>query len=880
MQENYNHKAIESNQQRKWLDEKRFNASEQTHKPKYYCLSMFAYPSGKLHMGHVRNYTIGDVITRFYQLKGFNVMQPFGWDAFGLPAENAALLSSEPPARWTYQNIAYMKSQLNRLGFAIDWSREFTTCSPEYYKWQQWLFIQLYKKGIVYRKNGIVNWDPIDKTVLANEQIIDGRGWRSGALVEKKEIPMYYFKITDYAEELLQTLDELNGWPEQVKAMQRNWIGKSVGCEIRFSYASNDVSVNGLEHEHLTIFTTRVDTIYGATYIGVSAEHPITKVATRLKPELIDFIDECRHGSISEVELATQIKKGIFSGLYVIHPLTLIKIPVWITNYVLMNYGTGAVMGVPAHDERDFFFANQYGLPIRQVVMAIGSSENISSSSQPELPYLDDGILINSGSFSGLNSNEAKFKIAEYLQSMGAANTKINYRLRDWGISRQRYWGCPIPIIHCTHCGEVLSPEQNLPIVLPETLIPDGSGSLLTQYRDFYMVNCPKCNRPARRETDTMDTFVDSSWYYARYTASDCHTQVLDNRANYWLPVDQYIGGVEHAILHLLYARFFHKCLRDLGLINTDEPFVNLLTQGMVLAGTFYREYENGPKKWFNPSDVKVIMDENGAIISAVYKQDGASVMVGAVEKMSKSKNNGVDPDAIIDQYGADTARLFMMFAAPPDQALLWSDSGIEGANRFIRRLWRIVLEHVQQGIVHYDKNILNASRLTKLTDEQAKLRIKLYQAITKITHDIAVRKQFNTAISSTMELLNSYSKVAFIEPDGRLLAQELLECVVVMLSPIIPHVCEELWQYLSPEKTLLDYGWPVVDSLSLEEGVVEMIIQVNGKLRGKINVKRNMPDFEVSDIAKCSPNVQKFIHESTIKKIIVVPNKLINIVI
>lgn len=885
MQNNYNFHDIEKKQQKKWLNNKSFEVSEKSNKPKYYCLSMLPYPSGKLHMGHVRNYTIGDALARFYKMKGFNVLQPFGWDSFGLPAENAALQSGTPPAKWTYQNIDYMREQLQSLGLGVAWSREFATCSPEYYRHQQWLFTKLYANGLIYRKNGVVNWDPVDQTVLANEQVIDGKGWRSGAAVVKKEIPMYYFKITQYAEELLQGLDKLDGWPEQVKAMQKNWIGKSKGMEISFPYLDGVV----------TVFTTRPDTLMGVTYIAIAAEHPLVNIALNnqeLKPELVKYLAGCNRGSVSEAEFAIAEKTGIFSGLYVTHPITNEQIPVWIANYVLMNYGSGAVMGVPGHDERDFAFAKKYNLPIKQVIAPFSQQANTAKDGQLQasvLPsqitppltqaYTEPGILINSGEFDGLEFAQAFDQIEKQLSAKGLATTKVNYRLRDWGLSRQRYWGCPIPIIHCPICGDVPVPDEHLPVILPENIVPDGSGSPLTKLPEFYNTTCPKCGVDAKRETDTMDTFVDSSWYYARYTSNDCKDNILDERVNYWTPVDQYIGGVEHAILHLLYARFFHKCLRDLGLLNSDEPFTNLLTQGMVLADTFYRENAHGQKTWFNPADIKVNLDEKGQVTEALFAGDNLPVMVGGMEKMSKSKNNGVDPQSIIHQYGADTARLFMMFAAPPELALEWSDNGIEGANRFIRRLWRLVYEHVQ-------KTNLNSIAVTEdsLSDElkleYKKLRTQLHQTIAKVTHDFAVRKQFNTAIASIMELLNSYSKTNLDDSNGYQVAQELLTSVVIMLSPIIPHVCEELWQILCPGSEILEQTWVCVDNEAVDINEIEMIIQVNGKLRGKIMIDKSWSKEQIELGAKENPNVHKFIDGAVIKKVIVVPNKLINIVV
>jgi leucyl-tRNA synthetase len=856
MQENYDFNSNEKKQQQKWLTNKTFESYENSPKPKYYCLSMFAYPSGKLHMGHVRNYTIGDVLSRFYRMQGYNVLQPMGWDSFGLPAENAALQNNKPPAAWTYQNIEYMRSQLQSLGLAIDWKREFATCSPEYYRHQQWLFTKLYEKGIIYRKNGVVNWDPIDQTVLANEQVIDGKGWRSGATVIKKEIPMYYFKITDYASELLDDLDKLDGWPDQVKTMQRNWIGKSKGMEITFP------STNG----SLTVFTTRPDTLMGVTYVAISAEHPLAEAALKLKPELADYINKCKQGGVSEAELSKAEKTGVFSGLYVNHPISGEQIPIWIANYVLMNYGSGAVMAVPAHDERDFEFASKYDLPIKQVITPI-NGEIL------ELPlkaaYTEKGILINSGNLNNFNFDDVFAKIEETLGDK--AKTKTNYRIRDWGISRQRYWGCPIPIIHCESCGDLTVPDSQLPVILPEDVIPDGLGSPLARMPEFYEAKCPKCGGDAKRETDTMDTFVDSSWYYARYASYDCSDKILDDRANYWTSVDQYIGGVEHAILHLLYARFFHKCLRDLDLVNSDEPFTNLLTQGMVLADTYYREDASGKKNWFNPADIKLTHNDKGHIVSAHYNLDNLPVQIGGMEKMSKSKNNGIDPQFIIDQYGADTARLFMMFAAPPEQSLEWVDQGVEGSSRFIRRLWKLVYEHHKRGIVTKYKS-------GELSNEQKKLRTSLHQTIAKVSNDYKVRKQFNTVIAAIMELLNSYTKLDKMVEQP--LSQELLESVVILLSPITPHICEELWQVLKPGTELLDQSWPITDESALEVDEVEVIIQVNGKLRGKIVIDKSLSKEQVEEMAKENHNVQKFTIGQTIKKIIVVPNKLINIVV
>ena len=861
MQENYSHN-IEKKCQAKWRDSKVFEVKEINDKPKMYCMPMLPYPSGKLHMGHVRNYTITDVLSRYYKLNGFNVLHPIGWDAFGLPAENAAMKSKVAPAAWTYQNIANMKAQLENMGLSFDWSREIATCTPEYYRWQQWMFVQLYKNGVIYRKNGIVNWDPVDQTVLANEQVVDGKGWRSGAIVEKKEIPMYYFAITKYAKELLNDLDQLDGWPEQVRLMQKNWIGKSRGMEVTFQ--SNEV-IDGL-----TVFTTRPDTLMGVTYVAISAEHPLADIALAKNPQLDEFIQKCKQGGVSEAELATQEKLGVFSGLYVTNPLNNEQVPVWIANYVLMNYGTGAVMAVPSHDERDFEFATKYNLAKKVVIKPAKEAETYQPDAKA---YTEYGVLINSGKYDGMNFDQVFAALEKELLEKNIGQVKTNYRLRDWGISRQRYWGCPIPIIHCEHCGDVPVPESQLPVVLPEDLIPDGSGNPLNKDDRFLKCVCPTCGADARRETDTMDTFVDSSWYFLRYTCPDSNSAMLDERVNYWAPVDQYVGGIEHAILHLLYARFFYKALRDLGLVKGDEPFKNLLTQGMVLAETFYRQNPNGSKDWFSPMDVEVSKDAKGNITKAIYKADGKEVIYGGIEKMSKSKNNGIDPDEIISQYGADTARLFVMFASPPEQTLDWSDAGIEGASRFIRRVWRLVYEHTEQGVVTKYSN-------EELTSEQKKLRTQLHQTIAKVTNDIGVRKQFNTAIAGVMELLNAYSKNDLSSTGGRALAQEVLEATIIMLSPIVPHVCETLWSELRPNTELLEQSWVKVDEKALDVDEVEMIIQVNGKLRGKILVDKSLTKEQVEEMAKANENVQKFIDGQVIKKLIVIPNKLINIVV
>ncbi|PZP80250.1 MAG: leucine--tRNA ligase, partial [Ectopseudomonas oleovorans] len=748
MHEQYSPREIEAAAQSHWDAQQSFVVSEQPGKDTFYCLSMFPYPSGKLHMGHVRNYTIGDVIARYQRMQGKNVLQPMGWDAFGMPAENAAMKNQVAPAKWTYENIAYMKSQLKSLGLAIDWTREVTTCKPDYYRWEQWLFTRLFEKGVIYRKNGTVNWDPVDQTVLANEQVIDGRGWRSGALIEKREIPMYYFKITAYAEELLSSLDELDGWPEQVKTMQRNWIGKSYGADIVFDYDVASIGIDG----QLKVYSTRPDTLMGATYVAVAAEHPLAQRAAEGNAAIAAFIAECKAGSVAEADMATMEKKGVATGQFVIHPLTGDKLPVFVANYVLWGYGEGAVMAVPAHDERDFEFAHKYDLPIQPVYAGEGKDYD---SGQWQAWYTDkDGLTtVNSGKYDNLDFSAAFDAIVADLEATGHGARKTQFRLRDWGISRQRYWGCPIPIIHCDACGDVPVPEDQLPVVLPEDVVPDGAGSPLARMPEFYQCKCPKCGADAKRETDTMDTFVESSWYFARYASPNYEGGMVDPAAaNHWLPVDQYIGGIEHAILHLLYARFFHKLMRDEGLVSSNEPFKNLLTQGMVVAETYYRTLENGGKDWFNPADVELERDAKAKVISAKLKSDGQPVEIGGTEKMSKSKNNGVDPQAMIDAYGADTCRLFMMFASPPDQSCEWSDAGVEGANRFLRRVWRLAHGHVSAGLP-------GKLDVSVLTDEQKAVRRAIHLAIKQASNDIGQHHKFNTAIAQVMTLMNVLEK-------------------------------------------------------------------------------------------------------------------------
>ena len=812
MQQQYPFKEIEQSAQQYWETNQTFAASEQSDKPKYYCLSMFPYPSGRLHMGHVRNYTIGDVLSRFHKMKGFNVMQPMGWDAFGLPAENAAIKNNTAPAAWTYSNIEHMKTQLKQLGLGVDWNREIATCKPEYYKWEQWLFTELFKKGLIYKKTSTVNWDPVDGTVLANEQVIDGRGWRSGALVEKRDIPQYFMKITAYAEELLNDLDKLDGWPEQVKTMQRNWIGKSYGCEVEFPIIGQD--------GNLKVYTTRPDTLMGATYVAVAAEHALATLAAQNNPALADFIAECKRGSVAEADVATAEKKGMPTGLFVTHPLNGEQLPVWVANYVLASYGEGAVMAVPAHDERDFEFAGKYSLPIKAV---------IKHADIDTLPMTEHGTLFDSGEFDGLDFDGASAAIAAALNAKNLGKRRTQYRLRDWGVSRQRYWGCPIPIIHCPSCGEVPVPAEQLPVVLPEDVVMDGVGSPIKKDPHFYETTCPSCNGKATRETDTLDTFFESSWYFARYASFDSKTAMADERANYWLPVDQYVGGIEHAILHLLYARFFNKLMRDAGLLKNDEPFTNLLTQGMVL-------------------------------------KDGS--------KMSKSKGNTVDPQELIDTYGADTARLFMMFAAPPEQSLEWADSGVEGAHRFLKRLWKAVYDHIEAGVIGaYTSGELNA--------DLKNLRRQLHLTIEKVADDYGRRHSFNTAISSVMELMNALAKIEGTDDTTRQVRQEVLQNVALLLSPIVPHVCQALWAELCPGSHILDTAWPIADQSAMVQDSIEYVIQVNGKLRGSISVAKTESKENIEKLALEQPCVQKYIEENmSVRKIIVVPNKLVNVVV
>ncbi len=866
MHEQYTPRDIEAAAQKFWDEQQSFAVTEQPGKDTYYCLSMFPYPSGKLHMGHVRNYTIGDVIARYQRMLGKNVLQPMGWDAFGMPAENAAMKNNVAPAKWTYENIDYMKTQLKSLGLAIDWAREVTTCKPDYYRWEQWLFTRLFEKGIIYRKNGTVNWDPADQTVLANEQVIDGRGWRSGALIEKREIPMYYFRITDYADELLESLDELPGWPEQVKTMQRNWIGKSRGMEVQFPYDQASIGHEGT----LKVFTTRPDTLMGATYVAVAAEHPLATQAAQGNPALQAFIDECKSGSVAEADMATQEKKGMATSLLVEHPLTGEKLPVWVANYVLMHYGDGAVMAVPAHDERDFEFAHKYNLPVKAVVRTSAGDE---VGSEWQAAYGEHGQLINSAEFDGLDFAGAFDAIEAALIRKELGKSRTQFRLRDWGISRQRYWGCPIPIIHCPSCGDVPVPEDQLPVTLPENVVPDGAGSPLARMPEFYECSCPKCGAAAKRETDTMDTFVESSWYFARYASPNYDKGLVDPKAaNHWLPVDQYIGGIEHAILHLLYARFFHKLMRDEGLVTSNEPFKNLLTQGMVVAETYYRVASNGGKDWFNPADVEIERDAKAKIIGARLKTDGLPVEIGGTEKMSKSKNNGVDPQSMIEAYGADTCRLFMMFASPPDMSLEWSDSGVEGASRFLRRVWRLAQAHVSQGLP-------GKLDVTALDDAQKVIRRAIHAAIKQASIDVGQFHKFNTAIAQVMTVMNVLEKAPQATEQDRALLQEGLEAVTLLLAPITPHISHELWQQLGHAGSVIDAAWPSVDEQALVQDTITLVVQVNGKLRGQVEMPAAASREEVEAAARSNENVLRFIDGLTIRKVIVVPGKLVNIV-
>lgn len=860
-QDTYHAQAIEEAAQAFWEKTQAHQVKEDESREKYYCLSMLPYPSGALHMGHVRNYTIGDVISRFQRMLGKNVLQPMGWDAFGLPAENAAIKHKVPPAKWTYQNIEQMKTQLKRMGFAYDWSREFATCTPEYYEHEQRMFTRLFKKGLVYRKNSVVNWDPVDQTVLANEQVENGRGWRSGALVEKREIPQWFLKITDYADELLNELDNLDGWPDSVKSMQRNWIGRSEGVEI-------DFSVDGFDAP-LRVFTTRPDTLYGVTYLAVAAEHPLATQASLHNRELQTFIDECRQGGTSEAEIETQEKRGMPTGMMATHPLTGEQVPVYIANFVLMTYGTGAVMAVPGHDPRDFEFATKYGIAIKQVIdspdfdwTADAWHDDYGSKT------LSDSKLIHSGEFDGLDASTARERIMDKVEAEQLGDRRVNFRLRDWGVSRQRYWGCPIPMIRCPSCGDVPVPEDQLPVVLPEDVEFTGVQSPIKADPEWRKTTCPKCGGAAERETDTFDTFMESSWYYARYTSPGAD-DMIDERARYWLPVDQYIGGIEHAIMHLLYFRFYHKLLRDAGMIDSDEPAKRLLCQGMVVADTYLREDESGEKHWFNPAAVDVERDDKGRITAATLKEDGQPVIINGIEKMSKSKNNGVDPQSLINSHGADTVRLFSMFAAPPDQSLEWNDAGVDGMARFISRLWAAVNRCLEQA----DDN-------AELCKDGKKLRTQLHQTIAKVRDDYERRYAFNTAIAANMELLNALVK--YQSSNGSVaLQKDVLSHIVLMLNPIAPHVCHALWQRLGHAETVLDdQPFPVANDDFLKADSITMAVQINGKLRATIDVDAGASKDAIQEQALADEAVIKAIDGKDIKRVIVVPGKIVNVVV
>ncbi|MCK2046663.1 leucine--tRNA ligase [Chromohalobacter moromii] len=854
MDAQYTPHATESAAQTFWETNQCFKAVEDATREKFYCLSMFPYPSGKLHMGHVRNYTIGDVVSRFQRMQGKNVLQPMGWDAFGMPAENAAIKNQVPPGDWTYDNIAAMRRQLKALGFAYDWNREFATCDVDYYRWEQWFFTKLVEQGLVYKKMSTVNWDPVDQTVLANEQVIEGCGWRSGAPVERKEIPLWFLKITDYAEELLADLDEVD-WPEQVKTMQRNWIGKSTGVELTFEVAG--------QADPLVVYTTRPDTLYGATYMALAAGHPLAKQAAADNPALADFLVECQHGGNSEAELATMEKKGMDTGYKALHPLTGREVPIFVANFVLMEYGTGAVMAVPAHDQRDWEFATKYDIAIEPVIAdAEGNAPDLSQGAHAE-----HGPLINSGEYDGLDFEAAFDAIAAKLEANGQGTRKTNFRLRDWGVARQRYWGAPIPVKYGPEGQTVPLTDDELPVALPMEVEVDASGSPLKKMPDFYDLG-----EGWTRETDTFDTFMESSWYYARFASADNMEAMLDERANYWLPVDLYIGGIEHAILHLLYARFFHKLMRDFGLVESDEPFQRLLTQGMVIAETFYRHNADGSKDWFNPADVDVKRDDKSRPVSAVLREDGQPVEMGGIEKMSKSKNNGVDPQSMIDRFGADTVRLFMMFAAPPEQSLEWSDSGVEGAHRFLKRLWKLVADHLDAGTPA-------ALDVAALDDDQKTLRRKTHETIAKASDDIGRRTTFNTAIAAVMELVNAVGRFEDTSPQGLTVTREALEACVLILAPIVPHACHALWQALGHETPVIDADWPVADEAAMVKDSVELAVQVNGKLRARLEVPAAADKAAVEAQALEAENVRRHTEGKTVRKVIVVPGKLVNIV-
>ncbi|MDO4904688.1 MAG: leucine--tRNA ligase [Lautropia sp.] len=886
MDERYDPHAIESQAREHWAGTQAYKAIENDPrfpKGKFYACSMLPYPSGILHMGHVRNYTINDVMYRHLRMSGYNVLMPMGWDAFGLPAENAALKHGVPPAKWTWDNIAYMKQQMQPLGLSIDWSREVATCSPDYYKWNQWLFLRMREKGIAYRKHGTVNWDPVDQTVLANEQVVDGRGWRSGAPVEKRDIPMYYLRITDYADELLKEVSEhLEGWPERVRLMQSNWIGRSEGLRFAFTHDIRHADGRLIDDGRMYVFTTRADTVMGVTFVAVAPEHPIAQVAASGNADIAAFIETAKAGSAMEADLATMEKSGIPTGLTVRHPLTGKPVPVWVGNYVLMSYGDGAVMGVPAHDERDFAFALKYGLPIQQVIAVEG--ESFDDTTWQEW-YADKqrSICVNSGELDGLGHQAAVDLVADKLGALGLGEKRVQYRLRDWGISRQRYWGTPIPIIHCEACGEVPVPDEDLPVVLPEDLVPDGSGNPLNKSEAFLKVDCPACGRPARRETDTMDTFIDSSWYYMRYCSPDNDEAMVDARNDYWMPMDQYIGGIEHAVMHLLYARFWTKVMRDMGLVKFDEPFTRLLTQGMVLNHIYQRRTPKGGIEYFWPKDVENITDAHGRITGARLKSDGSAIDYAGVGTMSKSKNNGVDPQSLIDRFGADTARLFVMFASPPEQTLEWSDSGVEGASRFLRRFWTFGYHHRDAVLAAADT--VDASALS---DTWAGLRFEVYSVLKQIQYDYE-RQQYNTIVSGAMKMLNALEAAAQKTPPASAAdAGALRECLSILirsLYPIVPHITHALWQGLALGRAfdgaeIIDAPLPAIDEQALIKSTLQLVLQVNGKVRGSISVPADADKATIEAVAAASPDVARVADGKTPKRIVVVPGRLVNVVL
>ena len=898
MQDKFQPQALEAEVQARWTARDAYRVSENAvtadgkAKPKYYACSMLPYPSGKLHMGHVRNYTINDMLTRHLRMKGYNVLMPMGWDAFGLPAENAALKNQVPPARWTYENIAYMKKQMQAMGLAIDWSREVATCDPEYYHWNQWLFLKMLEKGIAYRKTQVVNWDPIDQTVLANEQVIDGRGWRTGALVEKREIPGYYLNITAYAQELLDHVQignpkaTLEGWPDKVRLMQENWIGRSEGVRFAFTHDIRDASGQLIQDGKMYVFTTRADTIMGVTFCAVAPEHPLALHAAASSPALAAFIEECKKGGTTEAELALKEKEGMATGLSVKHPLTGQMVEVWVGNYVLMSYGDGAVMGVPAHDERDFAFALKYGLTIQQVVAPNDHAMAFDALRWQDVYASKDGVCVNSGVLNGLSYKDAVDKVADLIAEQGLGEKKITWRLRDWGISRQRYWGTPIPIIHCDDCGPVPVPEQDLPVVLPQDLVPDGSGNPLNKCESFLKVNCPCCGKPARRETDTMDTFVDSSWYFMRYCDPKNAQRMVGDGANYWMPMDQYIGGIEHAILHLLYARFWTKVMRDLGLVKVDEPFTRLLTQGMVLNHIYSRRNDKGGKEYFWPHDVEHVLDDAGKIVGAKLKNVVGDLPVGTaidyegVGTMSKSKNNGVDPQDLIERYGADTARLYTMFTAPPEVTLEWNDAAVEGSYRFLRRVWNFAFANQ----VRLRSGIAIVLDSTTLSQTAKDLRRELYLVVRQVSYDYE-RMQYNTVVSGCMKMLNALEG---FKPDGSAgddgVMAEGMSLLLRVLYPACPHISDALWTDLgyaqSSAGELLDTDWPQVDESALVQDEIELMLQINGKLRGSVRVPAQADKAQIETLALQSEAFVKQAAGATPKKVVVVPGRLVNVVV